>query len=200
MTLYRELLLGCGHSRVKRVMPPGTQREWQNLMTLDINREVKPQVVADLSYVGWRKDAQVMVEYPGYESEKFGASNSFNEIHAYEVLEHLGQQGDARAFFSLFYDFWDMLVPDGYFCATVPSRFSEGLWGDPGHTRAIPPMALVFLDQEQYSRQLDRENPTSMSDYRYLFSGDFRTVDSFDDRKTHSFILQAVKPSRISKK
>lgn len=208
-----ELLLGCGRRRDKRVFVPGARRApdaWQGLVTLDINPAVEPDLQCDLNgstpwYV-WQLNFATE-----YLSDKYKiAGNSINqityelqsdywdEIHAYEVLEHLGQQGDAHSFLAHFSEIWRLLKPDGYLCATVPSRYSPWLWGDPSHRRAILPESLVFLDQEQYAIQCDGAS-TSMSDFRqsYGYWADFRLIDQHDDRKnTFTFILQAVKPSR----
>ena len=80
---YRELLIGCGHRRDKRLRV-GRNDGWNNLTTLDHNESVKPDIVCDLERPQWGSNApqgfQVLEE------------SSFDEIHAYEVLEHLGQQ------------------------------------------------------------------------------------------------------------
>ena len=77
----RELLIGAGHSREKRIWLK-EYSQFQNLVTLDINPDCKPSVVADLNC--W-------TDLP------FKA-DTFDEIHAYEVLEHVGKQGDWRFF------------------------------------------------------------------------------------------------------
>ena len=45
----RELLLGCGSNRVKQVYPKDEPREWQGLVTLDIDPSHRPDVVHDLN-------------------------------------------------------------------------------------------------------------------------------------------------------
>lgn len=205
MSDYRELLLGCGHSRAKRIPTQEGGREWHNLVTLDFNPEVNPDVICDLDLITdiggkkywcaldyWGKEVPSCIDPKGC----IIRPDYFNEVHAYEVLEHLGQQGNHQLFFMHFSEIWRILKPGGLLCATCPSRFSEGLWGDPGHRRVITGLSLVFLDQEQYSRQCDRELPTAMSDYRNVYKADFQLVDSHDDRRTFSFVLRAVKPSR----
>jgi hypothetical protein len=179
---YRELLLGCGRARDKRVLAPGSDIHWKGLTTLDSNSTVGADVVLNLEH-------HTLVG-------KFGL-DAFDEVHAYEVLEHLGQQGQAESFFHTFEDIWQVLKPDGFLCATVPSRYSPWLWGDPGHTRAILPESLIFLSQSAYA-QCEGERPTAMSDYRLMYHGDFVTVRSSDDRVFHRFILQAKKPARTS--
>lgn len=181
---YRELLIGCGRARDKRLVvsknPAGVK--WSNLTTLDCNANVRPDVVFDLdSGEPWPFD-----------------DNTFNEIHAYEVLEHLGMQGDTLSFFRDFYEAWRVLKPNGVLVGTSPSRYSEWLWGDPGHRRAILPCHWVFLDQAQYAEQCDGKTKTSMSDYRDpLWKGDFHTERAEDDKVFHRFVLRAVKPARI---
>lgn len=192
MSDYRELLIGCGHSREKLADPLHTAsrgqaaqgREWRNLETLDINPACKPDYLWDLRVTPWCRG-------PG---EEHLPTSHYSEIHAYEVLEHLGKQGDAEAFFQTFWEIWRLLTPGGYLVATVPSRYSEWLWGDPGHCRVVLPCTLQFLDQTRYTLQLGL---TRMSDYRHIYNGDFDVRYSHDDRITHQFILQAVKPSRI---
>jgi hypothetical protein len=123
----------------------------------------------------------------------------WDEIHAYQVLEHLGSQGDAAAFFAHFSELWRLLRNGGYLVAEVPSRFSGCFWGDPSHRRAIVAESLSFLDQAEYSRQCDgpESTRTTMSDFRYLYKADFRCLDQADNRQDFVFVLQAVKPARV---
>ncbi len=199
---YRELLLGCGHSRDKRLDPreflpnqavaPEDFRTWRGqLETLDYELECRPDFVCNLQRVPW----QVSRLGDPCELPTVLDESSYDELHAYEVLEHLGRQGDFRAFFAHFSEIWRVLKPGGYLCATCPSRYSEWLWGDPGHTRAILPASLVFLSQPQYDTQ---RGQTSMSDYRRVYRADFDIIVRLDDHHTHRFVLQAVKPSRVS--
>lgn len=189
-TPYRELLLGCGRARDKRLVPPGSLSTWQGLVTLDNNPDVKPDILCDLDNTAFKwRDARDRHAEPL-------EGDSFDEIHAYEVLEHLGSQGNYRAFFHHFSEIWRLLKPNGYLCATVPSRYSGWLWGDPSHSRAILPESLSFLDQSEYVRQCDSLRPTHMSDFRFIYKADFRCVDKAENRESFMFILQAVKPSR----
>jgi SAM-dependent methyltransferase len=178
---YRELLLGCGRTRDKRLMCPGNmQQAWLGLVTCDMNPDCEPDVVLNVETQVWPWE-----------------ENTFDEVHAYEVLEHLGRQGDAHRFFFTFADIYHVLKPGGCLAGTVPSRFSPWLWGDPGHTRAILPESLHFLKQTTYS-QCDGAHPTAMSDYRGIWKGDFDIIRSDDDHRLHRFILQAVKPARVA--
>jgi SAM-dependent methyltransferase len=164
-----ELLVGCGTDRAKKVRFELIPPVWTDLTTLDIDPSLNPDVVHDLT----------VLPYPF-------ADESFREVHAYEVLEHCGTQGDWKFFFGQFYEFWRILKPGGYFIATVPMWDSPWAWGDPGHTRVIAKQALVFLDQRRYE-QLGK---TVMTDYRTWWKGDFATVATDENEHTLAFVLQ----------
>jgi len=175
-----ELLAGCGSSRVRKLRPPGTPESWTKLVTLDMYAGHKPDIVHDLT----------QIPYP-FEG------NTFDEIHLYDVLEHLGQQGDYKCFFSQFEEFYRILKPSGWLMAVSPAPSSPWAWGDPGHTRIVGPECLVFLDQAEYTKQV---GVTPMSDYRFCYEADFivRHSEVTQDLQ-HAFALQAVKPSRIAR-
>lgn len=167
-----ELLIGCGNKREKTIHKPGCA-EWVDLVTLDIDPNAKPDVVHDLD----------VLPYP-FEDDQF------DEIHAYEVLEHCGRQGDWRFFFGQFSEFWRILKPGGVMCGTCPSLASRWAWGDPGHTRVIQPESFAFLSQQAYR---DQVGVTAMTDYRHVYSADLRLVFREDDGDTFRFVLEAVK-------
>lgn len=171
-----ELLIGCGSTRDRRLAVNG-QRDWTKLVTLDNNTDHHPDVLHDLQSTPW----------------PFG-DETFDEVHGYEVLEHLGRQGDARSFFETFGEAWRVLKPDGFLAATCPSYRSMWAWGDPSHTRVLTSGSLVFLDQDQYRLQVGK---TAMSDFRWLWKADFRTVWLEEDEDKFCFVLQAVKPPRL---
>lgn len=201
-----ELLLGCGFTRVKKMGWPGatwnkTAPTFHDLYTLDFNEACKPDLLCNLNSNDlWRceprtiKGADCVYETKSDRTELRG--DFFNEVHAYEVLEHLGAQGDFVDFFATFYNIYRILVPDGLLFASCPSRFSGWLWGDPGHTRAILPESLSFLDQAAY----EECGRTTRTDYRPVWRGDFKCLYSSDaDKQTHAFVLQAIKPARTVK-
>jgi predicted SAM-dependent methyltransferase len=169
--MKKELLIGCGSNHNKRLASDGT-KDWSNLTTLDYNEDHKPDVVWDLM--------ELPLPFPDQE---------FDEIHAYEVLEHLGQQGDYKLFFSQFSEFWRLLKPNGYFFATCPSRNSVWAYGDPSHTRIIQLEQLVFLSQNEYKKQVGK---TPMSDFRNIYKADFEVVFQEDDGETIRFVLQRI--------
>lgn len=181
-----ELLLGCGNSREKKIKLHGSE-DWKELVTLDHDPTCNPDVVFDLGWIG-----QWVGFIPGVSkttSLPWG-DNTFDEIHAYEVLEHCGEQGNYRLFFSQFTEFWRILKPDGMFCATVPHWQSLWVWGDPSHTRHINEGTLAFLSQKEYVKQVGK---TSMSDFRRLYHADFDVLHTERSGESLVFILKAVK-------
>jgi SAM-dependent methyltransferase len=172
-----ELLIGAGSRRLKHLIWQG-RAEWSAPVTLDINPDHKPDVVHDLT----------VLPLPF-------ADDTFDEIHAYEVLEHTGQQGDWRFFFAQFSEFWRILKPGGVLLGTSPAPASNWVWGDPGHTRVISPEAVTFLVQPQYTAQV---GITPMTDYRFVYRADFEPRLLQVEGGLFRYIVEAVKPSRIS--
>lgn len=169
---YKELLLGAGSSREKRVYVQGRE-SWSDLTTLDFNSDHKPDVEWDLE--------RLPLPFP---------NNEFDEIHAYEVLEHTGQQGDWKFFFSQFSDFWRILKPGGLLFGTCPSWKSAWAWGDPSHKRVISNGTLVFLSQKEYDKQVGK---TPMTDYRFFYKADLERIYCTEDDDKLVFILRANK-------
>jgi SAM-dependent methyltransferase len=171
-----ELLIGCGSNRTKKLIYRG-RSEWDALTTLDHNPDHEPDVVHDMADLPLPFD-----------------DNSFDEIHAYECLEHVGAQGDWRFFFAQWSDFWRILKPNGAFVATCPARHSPWAWGDPSHTRIIGPECLIFLNQPAYAQV----GISPMSDFRHVYKADFDIVHSQTVGEHFEFVLEAVKPSRVT--
>lgn len=166
-----ELLIGCGNSRRKKI---GLHNlEWSGLVTIDHDPDCGADIIHDLDEYPWPFE-----------------DNQFDEAHAYCVIEHLGRQGDYRSFFALFTELYRILRPGGHFYAIVPSLSSRWLWGDPSHTRAITPEGLVFLSQAEYRAQV---GVTPMTDFRWLWKGDFETIAAQDDGDDFKFALKAIK-------
>ncbi len=173
-----ELLLGAGSSRAKKLAWPGRE-DWSGLVTLDFNDDHKPDVVHDISKLPLPFD-----------------DNSADEILAFEVMEHVGQQGDWRFFFDQWSDIWRILKPGGMFLGTSPHWSSPWCWMDPGHVRAFGPEMMVFLSQPNYTKQV---GITPMTDYRFHYKADFDLVHSVvNEAKQYEYVLKAVKPSRIT--
>jgi len=193
---YRELLIGCGHSQEKRMHIQGVTgfEKFVNLTTLDVNKECDPDIWCNLDYQYTERHRSIM-PHPSAEAHSlltaFPYDNTFDEIHAYEVLEHCGRQGDFAKFFWLFGQLWRILKPNGYLCATVPHWQSLWAWGDPGHTRVINEGTIIFLNRAEYDKQLGK---TAMSDYRKeLGDTNFNIVDARTTGQTFAFILRAIK-------
>lgn len=168
----KELLIGCGSRTVKDISLDGG-KEFKDVTRLDINSDHKPDVVHDLT----------VHPLPF-------ADNTFDEIHAYEVLEHLAYQGDYKFFFSEFSEYARILKPDGLFMASCPAITSPWVWGDPSHRRCISKASLVFLDQDEYTAQVGK---TPMSDFRYLYKANFKLVFFKDTEHRFFFALQVKK-------
>ncbi len=164
------LVIGAGHFKQRSLLK---DQVWETVITLDMEKDTKPDIVHNLERLPWPMD-----------------SNTFDEVHAYEVLEHFGQQGDYQAFFAHFGELWRILKPNGLLFATCPAWDSLWAFGDPGHTRVISPGSLVFLQRKEYEKQLGK---TPMSDYRRYLVGDWQVVNQSSDQSNFMFILRALK-------
>lgn|SRR5574343_1316869 len=165
----KELLLGCG-SKTKKDLVVNDKNEFENVVRLDINADHNPDVVWDLR------------NHP----LPF-ANNEFDEIHAYEVLEHLASQGDYEFFFKEFTEYNRILKPGGLFFASCPMWNSFWAFGDPSHKRIISKGTITFLDQDHYKDQVGK---TQISDFRYLYKVDFKTIYIKESPETFYFILR----------
>lgn len=147
------LLLGAGNSRQKKVYVPPDTEEWDGeLVTLDMNPDCGAHVVWDL-------DTRPLP----FEDE------TFDELAAYDVLEHIGRQGDWRGFFDEFAEYWRILKPEGTFGIIVP--MGDDALADPGHTRFFSLMQFAFLAQSFYSGNIEAGNP--VTDYRWYWKNNF---------------------------
>lgn len=166
-----ELLLGCG-SRTEKDLWIGDDKFFENAVRLDANADHRPDIVWDL-----RKHPLPF------------ADNIFDEIHAYDILEHLAYQGDYEFFFNEFNEYYRILKPKGFFFSSVPGKDSVWTWGDPSHKRTITKETLVFLDQESY-KQVGK---TKMSDFRNIYFGNFKMIYYKTKDNSFKFILQGMK-------
>lgn len=153
------LMLGCGHSEVKRkiVAPTSAPESETRWITVDFVESARPTVLFDLEELG-------MVPIP---QVPYG---EVDEIHAYEVLEHIGRQGDFRSFFRHFNGLWDILKPGGLLIGSCPSHDSLWAWGDPGHTRLVTPQSFAYLTRNHYAARAEKWIDAS-SDYRDFVRG-----------------------------
>lgn len=158
------LVLGAGNSKLQRIAvapvgadPLGNNFEdnFAEVWRVDIDPSCKPDILLNLEHLPW-----------GPPPDGPLPSDYFNEVHAYEVLEHLGGMGDVEFFFSLWKEIWRVLKPGGLVCASTPWWESLWAWQDPGHKRVYSPELLTYLSQGNYKEQIGH---TSMTDYRRLF-------------------------------
>jgi SAM-dependent methyltransferase len=170
-----ELLIGCGNSR-RKILAFDGKRDWSDLTTIDHDPNCGADILHDLESLPWPFE-----------------DDTFDECHAYEVLEHLGKQGDYRSFFAHFAEIYRILKPGGVLFATVPALDDPWVWSDPSHTRLIDWRTLLFLDQQEYA---DRVGKTAMTDFRWLWKGDLETVARETDQGALKFALMAHKPAR----
>lgn len=168
----RELLIGCGSRINKDIALSGETKDFQNVTTLDYNPDHNPDIVHDLTVHPLPFD-----------------DNTFDEIHAYDVLEHLAQQGDYEFFFNEFSEYWRILKDGGTFRATVPMWNGVWAWGDPSHKRVIQKESLIYLNQSSY-QQIGK---TKMSDFRFLYKADFKLIWHDNTDTIFAFVLKAVK-------
>lgn len=169
---YRELLLGAGNRSDKQITFEQIPKEFQNLTRLDLDPDCKPDVLWDLNNLPLPFE-----------------DNSFDEIHAVDILEHTGAQGDWRFFFAQFTEFWRILKPGGYLIGACPMWDSPWTFGDPGHSRVISKNSFIFLDQEAY-KQI---GSTPMTDYRHVWKGNFETMSIQETEHKFGFVLKAIK-------
>jgi SAM-dependent methyltransferase len=166
----RTLLLGAGNSRDKRVVHETTpDKVFQGLVTHDYIGDY--DVTFDLD----------VLPYPLQ-------SEDFDEIHAYEVLEHCGFQGNAKYFFDQFNEFHRILKPGGVFCGSVPRHDSIWAFGDPGHRRVLPAPVFNYLQESFY----DQLGETPCADYRPFIKGWWEGIASEVRDDLFYFIVRKV--------
>lgn len=176
--MKKVLLLGSGSEHGKRVtMAESPEKDFStvDLVTCDVDPDLtpKPDVVHDLD----------LLPYPFADGE-------FDEIHAYEVLEHCGTQGDAKFFFGQFYEFWRILKPGGHMFISVPMWDSFLAWGVPDHKRVLPSCIFGFLSPRYY----DNVGKPGYADYRKLLGPThFDALGADEQGETLYVVLRAIK-------
>ena len=168
-----ELIIGAGNDTNKKITFEAIPDEWTEMITLDIDPTTNPSVCHDLNNLPLPFD-----------------DDMFDEIHAYEVLEHTGRQGDWMFFFDQFSELHRILKPGGHLIGTCPMWDSPWAWGDPGHTRIISKESLTYLIQAEYEKQVGNN---AMTDYRGYYKADFELVAAQEKGDTFGFVLKAIK-------
>jgi SAM-dependent methyltransferase len=97
---------------------------------------------------------------------------SFDEIAAFDVLEHVGRQGDWKGFFEEFAEYWRILRHGGTMAILVP--IGADAFADPGHTRFFSPNHFRMLCQEWYEESIAAGD--RVTDYRWFWRLNFDVV------------------------
>jgi SAM-dependent methyltransferase len=181
----RSLLIGCGHSRAKKVHLAG-EPEWAgDLVTMDINPDCGADIVFDLSAlsIAQRDTLCGAVRLPFDD-------RTFDEIGAYDVLEHFGRQGDWRGWFTEMAEFHRILKPGGTFGIIVP--IGGDALTDPGHTRFFHKTWFYFLNQGFYENALAQGAP--VTDYRHYWTLNFDVIFC-EQQEDHHIAVMLRKPA-----
>lgn len=178
----RTLFLGFGGKTIKLITVPFMDEipGEETIITLDINKELDPDVEFDLSLLPeeWGK-----LPFP----DEF-----FTEIHAYEVLEHYGKQGDWKGFFREWEEYHRVLVRGGCFIGTVP-LWGKQAFGDPGHVRFINGVTLSFLNTNPPSEKEKRGPRTQYPP----FKGNLVCIEQIESEENQRFGFALQKQPNI---
>lgn len=161
--MQRSLLIGCGNSRVKKVQPGGSPEWVGELVTIDMDPNCGADIVMNLDGLGARS-----LRHPWKKRLPFPDAY-FDELAAYDVLEHFGVQGDWRGWFLEMAEFHRVLKPNGLFGIIVP--IEKDAFADPGHTRFFSINHFAFLSQDFYDSNIKKG--TSATDYRWFWKLNF---------------------------
>lgn len=152
----KTLLIGAGNSREKKVFVSGKVADWEGeLVTLDMDPNCGATVV-------WDAEKRPLPF----------ADGEFDEIHAYDCLEHWGKQGDWRAWFDEAAEYHRLLKPGGRFVAIVPVGTDH--FADPGHTRFFSINHFKFLNRAWYDSELAAGR--QITDYRWYWKLNFNPI------------------------
>lgn len=160
---HKVLLLGCGNCKIRKLIPNGKDMNFKDseVTRIDIDPDCNPDILMSLDGLGKRSFLfKKRLPFP---------DNYFDEIAAYDSLEHFGKQGDWKGFFLEFGEYHRVLKKGGEFCCLVP--INEDAYADPGHVRFFGSNHFGFLNQEFYKVNL--ENGTSITDYRHFWKKNF---------------------------
>lgn len=157
--MKRVLLLGCGTSRERRIgITANDTRDFVDceIITVDIDPNCSPTFVHDLSKG---------LPFSNWEGR-------FDEIHAYDSLEHWGFQGDWRGWIAEMSDYHRALCLGGRFFCLVP--VGEDRFADPGHTRFIGVNWFNVLCNDYYEERAAKDEHGG--DYRWYWKKNFKRI------------------------
>ena len=177
--MRKTLFLGAGGKTEKLIKFPFLERdEEEEITTLDI---VEPaDLIFDLSRL--------------HNGERLPfADDEFEQIHAYEVLEHYGMQGNWRGFFMEWTEFHRILKMGGCFALTVPTPNGPQQFGDPGHSRGFNPITFSFLKQLNY----ENAEGEPRTDYRSVWKGNFVLIEKLVSDKANRIAIALQKQPPI---
>ena len=165
--MQKSLLLGCGHSRQKRAGIGSI--DWTGeLVRLDMTEAVNPDVV-------WNLENRPLPF----------ADEEFDELAAYDVLEHIGRQGDWRGWFDEMAEYHRILKPGGVFGIIVP--VGPDALADPGHTRFFSANYFGFLSRTFYEANLAENRP--VTDYRSYITRWWQVLAIENDSNHHLAVV-----------
>lgn len=167
------LMLGCGRSKARNIIVNDKEDfDGDDLTTIDMDPNSNPTIRMDLSKVAC--------------GERFDFDDgTFDEIHAYDILEHIGVQGDWRGYFTEFGEYHRILKKEGQFFITVP--IGADAIADPGHSRFFSRNHFFFLSQKFYERE--RKTKTMATDYRWFWNKDFEVIFMEQQENHHLAVI-----------
>ncbi len=155
--MQRSLLIGCGNNHAKQVQFDGSVEWTGELVKLDINPDCGADVLFDMDEVSVKRGRMPFDD------------ESFDEMGAYNTMEHWGRQGDFRGWFHECSEYWRIMKPGAQFSILVP--IGQDALADPGHTRFFQANYFGFLSQEFYKR--NEQIKSCFTDYRWLWKLNF---------------------------
>lgn len=172
----RSLLIGCGKNHAKQVQYDGIAEWTGELTTMDVNPTIGADIVFDMERVA--QGGRMPFD-----------ADTFDEIGAYNTMEHWGRQGDFRGWFHECGEYWRILKPGGLMSILVP--IGPDALADPGHTRFFQQNWFGFLSQKFYER--NEVLGSCFTDYRWFWKKDFDILYMQEHDRHHlAVVLQKV--------